>query len=174
MSPTFAHDASGITATASETPAAAKAPVFTVGLSFLGGALALSALHPQLATSAVLAGAASAGSLYLAGWRASRSDQARNLPLWIDRLIQGSLNALLLWMAQLIVALGLFGGASMPLALVAPAVLVAFLILLVIEAAIAIALCRIVGRRMSALGGDITAAIVIDNRLFGGLGSLDR
>lgn len=140
--------------------------VWLPALAFAAAAGTFAVAQFPLPVALGVAVAASAGSALIAVARGAERVQA---PLFVDRLLQGSLCAALLWAAQLLAAGMLPAGIG--LVSTGLTVLALFMALSAVEAAASVWLC-LAARR--GLGGAIAAAIVIDNRAFASLGTLRR
>lgn len=140
--------------------------VWIAAAGFLASGLSLAAFGVSFAATAGLAVAASAGSIWLARARSAVDVETSIL---VDRALQGILSGVLLWLVQLLVAQTPFGAAS--LAVAVPFVFVAFVGLTLAETAAASLICAFV-RPCGPV--PVSAAILIDNRAFGTLGTLKR
>lgn len=140
--------------------------VWIAAAGFLASGLGLAAFGVSFAVTAGLAVAASAGSIWLARARSAVDVETSIL---VDRALQGILSGVLLWLVQLLVAQTPFGIAG--LAVAVPFVFVAFVGLTLAETAAAGLICAFVRPGGPA---PVSAAILIDNRAFGTLGTLKR
>lgn len=144
----------------------AQGSLLLPGIAFLAGVTAFAAIGADLTTMASVTIAAMAVSL-AAAVNAVANDRPSTTA---ERLAQGVVYAALVLLSQNFVAHAAPEGS---LTLLTVSTFVVFLIAALAECTLTALAAYGLGKFRSALGGPILAAKIIDNRFFGGAGTLD-